>query len=100
MKETTKETTKRKRSGYVVQCIKGNNNLFGFGWRHKKNQYIALYGKGTYYNTEAMIYDTQKDGPFVDEPSTLWKKYYKIIPVTVITTIEVATTTKVTKRKP
>jgi len=68
---------------YVVQCIKSNRNKFGFGYFHKKGQYVSYSGKAVKNINFAYVYDTEQDSDnscSLDEQDTCeWKEYYKYV---------------------
>ena len=70
---------------YVVRCIKGNNNKYGFGYRHKKGQYVTYRGKGSPDLSQAWIYsDTGHYNEFDSCPLDDledWDSYYEYVPV-------------------
>ncbi|MFA7218972.1 MAG: hypothetical protein WC119_00405 [Synergistaceae bacterium] len=71
---------------YVVRCIRDNNNRFGFGYRHKKGQFVTYIGKGSFDINEAHIYKHNKNGDMVfDETTDLWEKYYEYVPLIILT---------------
>ena len=83
----------KKLGKYVVQCVKSNNNEFGFGYRHKAGQFIAYSGKGVKDIEKAYIYDDLKHDDddegmnnecSLEENSGDWEEYYKYVPVEVI----------------
>lgn len=47
---------------YIVQCLKGNNNRHGFGYRYKKGQYVTYSGKPTFDINEAYVYCNNEEG--------------------------------------
>ena len=72
----------KKNQKYVVQCIKGNNNRFGFGFRHKAGQYVTYDGKGTDDLNEASVYSNSLDHYCtLDDLPKEWEKYYQYVPI-------------------
>lgn len=84
----------KKLGRYVVQCIKTNNNKFGFGYKHKEGQFISYIGKGVSDIEKAYIYDDLKHNSDGLDPSNEcaleenarddWKEYYKYVPVKIV----------------
>lgn len=96
MKNLNKLTTKqpykkdiKRNKKYVVQCIKGNNNKFGFGYRHKAGQFVGYSGKGVdLQNAHVYIYgDPENECGLVDQDTDEYKKYYKFVDVDVTTVL-------------
>ena len=72
----------KKSDPYVVQCKKGNNNRFCFGFRHKAGQYVTFTGEGSFDLNDAYIYrDEIDEPPLADWDREDYRDYYHIIPV-------------------
>lgn len=76
----------KKNQKYVVQCIKGNNGRFGFGYRHKAGQYVTTSGKGTNNINDAHVYKALTNNIYNewgldDEDAVEWEKYYQYVRV-------------------
>ena len=71
----------KKNQLYVVRCIKGNNNKFGFGHRHKIRQYISYTGKGVSDINEAYVYKNQPEDYCPLEELDGYEEYYEFVPV-------------------
>ena len=72
----------KKHVNYVVKCIKSNKNKFGFGYSHKKGQFVSADGKGVDMN-RAYIY-SDDDECSLNECYNGWENYYKYIAVTIV----------------
>jgi hypothetical protein len=71
-------------SGYVVKCIKGNNNRCGFGYRYKKGQYVTYSGRPTYDLDSAYVYnDANIATSCALNDTDGWEKYFIYVPVKV-----------------
>ena len=72
----------KRNQSYVVQCIKGNNNRYGFGFRHKKGQYVTYEGRGTFNIHDSHIYrNNDRDSCNLDECDGNWMNYYQYVPI-------------------
>jgi len=69
----------------VIQCIKGNNNKCGFGYRYKKDQYVTYSGKPTDEMDKAYVYDDSND----DTDCAIYdiegyEKYFQAVPIKLV----------------
>ena len=71
-----------KTKNFVVKCIKSNNNLFLFGYEHKKGQFVTSKGSCSENINDAHIYSENNPCP-LDERSDNWEDYYQYVPITI-----------------